>query len=259
MPHNNTLNFTFTFVMNLRQELPVKVGDLNLPVSNDLIDREVVFRRFNPTSVESMGGQYAKRLLAVAGSLGMVRDTTRIMVQKTPIVAGTFPDIPQWHLDCIPGLPARLAQTIRDKIDGLICVILDTETHPNDRGTLFLEGDLHLDMNEEADSDYVPGSHLSLDSGRINWIHPQVEKQLGKNLNASHLIPNTIYRYSSDQFHKAPVMVGNSGKRLVIRLNTPPDNFLGEVPVNNQIITPEPSYVFRVNEGHMEWTRENHM
>ncbi len=243
--------------MNLKQELPKIVADLDLPVTEERIMSEFVFRRFHPSSVESLGKQYAKRILAVAESLSMVRDSTRMMVQKTPIVSGAYPDIPQWHVDCIPGLPAKLAETVRQRIDGLICVILDTEAHPHDRGTLFLEGDLDLDMSEEADSDYVPGSHMSVDTGRINWIHPQVQRQMGEKLRVSHLTPNTIYRYSSDQFHQAPIMVGNAGHRIVIRLNTPPDNFQGTVPVSDQIIAPEPRYVFRVNEEHTQWTREN--
>ncbi len=243
--------------MKIPQQFPEKVGILH-PVKAHKIASEPVFRRGDLNFVEGMGGPFAKKMLQIAEIFGMVRSTTRMLVQKTPVVSGAYPDIPQWHVDCMPGVPTKLADVVRQKIDGLICVLLDKEANPDEQGTLFLKGELDLDMDPESDSDYKPDSHLSRNSGNINWIHPQVEAQLGRTVEASHLEPNTIYRYSSDQFHIAPVMNGSSGQRIVIRLNTPPEDYPHVVPVTNQLIRFEPSYFFQANEDHTTWQRKYH-
>ena len=244
--------------MKIPQRLPEEIAPIDTRTNEQDIASEAVFRRGDPDFVARMGGAFAKRILEVAKSLDMVRDNTRIMVQKTPMVRGAYPDVPQWHVDCMPGIQTKLAEAVRQRIDGLICVLLDRNLHTNGGGTLFLNGELDMKMDAEDDSDYVPGGYLSLDAGDVNWIHPQVEAQLYRTVHPSAILPNVIYRYRSDQLHRAPVMTGNSGHRIVVRLNTPPDDFEYEIPVQNTIITPEPNYIFRVNEERTRWTRESH-
>lgn len=224
--------------MKIPQKIPEQIAPIGIPTNEKDIRSEAVFGSCDPGFFAQMGGAFAKRILQVAESLKMVRSDTRIMVQKTPMVRGAYPDVPQWHVDCMPGIPTKLAEAVRQRIDGLICVLLDRNLTHNGGGTLFLEGELDLDMNAEDDSNYVPGGYLGLEAGDINWIHPQVEAQMNRTVHLSAIQPNFIYRYQSDQFHRAPVMAGNSGHRIVVRLNTPPEDFGYEIPVQNTIMNP---------------------
>ncbi|NOS67815.1 MAG: hypothetical protein HOO67_05650 [Candidatus Peribacteraceae bacterium] len=241
--------------MRFEQKIPHTIADLHVPVTEKLVGSEPVFRRGTPDFVAKMGGDYARRLLQVAESLSMVTDSTRIMAQKTPFVHGAYPDIPQWHVDCVPGVPSKLLDAIQARIDGLICVVFERAQHRHDLGTLFLQGSVDLDMTNDSDSDYKPASHLSMDGGPVNWIHPQVDKQLGGSVQALSIIANKIYRYTSADFHKAPAMMSDHGFRLVLRLNTPSKDFPFPVPMNNEIISPEPRYVFKVNDTYQKWRR----
>jgi hypothetical protein len=253
----------------------VRISHLPWVTESDL-SQEVTIRRATPAFAHQWGGPVTRAFLEHAKRAGFIHPNSIVMAQVSPFVMGAGSTPPYWHFDYTQGhgptedddtfWPAAYDHT------GLIMCAFDTAQHPDDQGTLFLEGHSTEDalagigsvvlnlFGRDSDREYIPKQNTtrSIESGRLYWYHWPVEGQLAAcpDLTVRPLRPNSIYFYAASHVHCVPIMRSDWGRRVVVRVNTPV-NPTFYPPIENLLfsVEPEPVYVFRM-VGPDRWVRQ---
>ena len=239
-------------IHRLKQQLPEVIGQLPEPTQNDIIS-EKSFRRASPEFAYKNGGELVRLFLDILDSQGLVNDRSRLMCQCSPTVKGTYPSPPNWHVDRMPGTKFNLIEHITQPITGAIVSICSKEFIET---TEFIsEGEIVLDEPSDSDLVHQPNQYFDDDQGLMNWTTSQIEAQLDKGtIKKANIEANTIYDYDSTYFHKCPEFVHDGGYRIILRVNTAPEDFAYDIATRNEIIK-EREYFFRLSEDRMSWKK----
>jgi hypothetical protein len=227
-----------------------------LGVTEDLVLATPHIRRATPEFAHEYGGPLVKSFLEAADEAGQIQEDSLFMCQPTDFVEGGYPKAPRRHFDFPQGVETVTNEDFQEALfgcSGLIACMFEVELHPDDTGTVFVQGgDIELDMDlRDRNLEYVPKQSIAkdADSGPMYWWHSQVEEQLqdGNGLHEVSIHPNTINAYGSNNMHIAPQMHSGSGRRLIMRLNTPTGTSIRPI-ADNQLMDPNdpsyPNYVF---------------
>ena len=238
--------------LQISQTLPSPVETIKRPTEEE-IRKEKNFRRADPDFAYAHGGPILKDFLNKTDALGLVNEQTRIMCQISPIVQGTYPSPPNWHVDRMPGTIFNLHEHISHPIQGAILCVCSEE---NTETTEFISyGRIHLVEPGNTDAVHIAGQYMKDSEGLMNWPTFQIEEQIkAGELKMGRIDRNTIYRYDSTYFHKAPMFQKNGGYRIILRLNTPPVDFPYAVVTQNEVL-PEQPYYFRVSKDGTKWEK----
>ncbi len=232
------------------QRFPELVATLPEP-SQDDIRSERNFRRATAEFVLQHGGDLAKLFLQHVTELGMVSDSSRFMCQVSPIVRGSYPSPPNWHVDRMPGTVFNLVEHLATPVQGVIACLCSSGRI---EATEFLcEGEVHLD-EPACGAVHKAGQYLHEDQGVMNWTTSQIGRQLESgSIRKRAVIPNRLYAYDSTFFHKPPRFTHDGGYRMFLRVNTPPTNFPHEIMTDNRILRDDGFY-FRCDDD-SRWQR----
>ncbi len=233
------------------------------------VELEPTIRRARPEFAYEHGGPILKRFLDMAKAGGYVHHNSLVMSQPCDFKVGALSTPQYWHFDFTPGVISDTNEEFERSIygnTGLILCAFDTREHPDDIGTVFLQGDdITLDLEKrDKKHEYIPGQNLNKDinEGEVYWWDTSVRAQMetNKNLTPLPLQPNAVYEYGSQNIHRVPVMRSNQGQRVLIRINTPINP--NELPntantVLHQTDPDYPRYVF-YETGPDTWKRKRY-
>jgi hypothetical protein len=227
-----------------------------LEVTEDLVLATPHIRRATPEFAHEYGGPLVTAFLEAADEAGQIQEDTLFMCQPTDFYEGGYPKAPRWHFDFPQGIETITDEDFRTGISGctgLIACMFEVELHSDDTGTVFVQGgDLTLDLSlRDRNREYIPKQSIAkdADAGPTYWWHTQVEDQLqnGSVLYKQRLQPNVVHTYGSNNMHMAPEMRSSTGRRLLMRINTP-TGVSGKPAADNFILDPNdqsyPNYVF---------------
>jgi hypothetical protein len=236
-------------VLHIEQDPLMAIAEI--PVSEDEVRQEPTIRRATPEFAYEVGGPVLKRFLDEAASAGHINDNSLVMSQPSDFKSGALSTPQYWHFDFTPGLAPESDESFRSAVYGnvgLIACAFSTEEHPDDIGTVFLQGgEVVLNLNDRDSSrEYVPRQNLNPDinDGAVYWWDPIVRQQIttDNNLSVMPLVPNVVYEYGSHHIHRVPVMRSDHGQRVLMRINTPTDPEIKPQPENTCIAQNDPSY-----------------
>jgi hypothetical protein len=247
----------------LDQDPLQQVGDLPWIREADVLNEPTVRSASVATAYEH-GGPITREFLDIAEAAGLIAANSIVMSQRTPFVSGAYSTPPHWHGDFTQGRGPRrqpFADAIRDNT-GVIAVLFETSKHPDDKGTIFIQGGpVTLDLARQDGREYKGReAFLGAETGELEWQHEQIEAQLAAPdtpLRTFPLQPNTLYTFGSHNIHRVPQMLSDGGARLVMRVNTPVDPS-ARPAIKDNVFPPgaEPQYVVRmIDDTH--WVRES--
>lgn len=236
-------------MLHIEQDPLILVGQL--PVTEVEVQQEPTIRRATPEFAHEMGGPVLRKFLDIAYDLGHVHDNSLVMSQPSDFKRGALSTPQYWHFDFTPGIAPTTDESFEPAVydnTGLIACAFDTAEHPDDIGTIFLQGGkvvLDLAMRDPS-QEYVPRQNLNphINSGRVYWWDPVVREQIeaDNGLRIEPLQPNGVYEYGSHHIHRVPVMQSNHGQRVLMRINTPTDPDVKPPTENTLIRQDDPSY-----------------
>ena len=239
-------------IHRIKQKLPKIIGHLPEVTQNDILE-EKSFRRASADFAYKSGGSLVKLFLNIVDGLGLVNEQSRLMCQCSPIVKGAYPSPPNWHIDRMPGTQFNLIEHITQPVTGAIVCICSKDIIET---TEFIsDGEVILNEPDATDRVHLPGQYLKDDKGMMNWTTGQIDQLLAKgSIQKKSIQANAIYDYDSTCFHKCPEFVHDGGYRIILRVNTPPENFEHDIATRNEIIK-EKEYYFRVSEDRNSWQK----
>ena len=239
-------------IHRIKQKLPKIIGHLPEVTQNDILE-EKSFRRASADFAYKSGGSLVKLFIDIVDGLGLVNEQSRLMCQCSPIVNGAYPSPPNWHIDRMPGTHFNLIEHIAQPVTGAIVCICSKDIIET---TEFISvGEIVLDEPSTTDLVHQPNQYLEDDQGPMNWTTSQIEAQLNKGtIQKKSIQANAIYDYDSTYFHKCPEFVHEGGYRIILRVNTPPNDFAHEIATRNEIIK-EKEYYFRLSEDRNSWRK----
>ncbi|MDB5259106.1 MAG: hypothetical protein JWO73_314 [Candidatus Taylorbacteria bacterium] len=221
----------------IRQRFPKKAASVSIPTQEDIL-KEPLFRRATAGFVRQHGGRFAQEFLAHAEKLGLVSEKSRFMCQRSRFVEGAYPSSPDWHFDVIPGLPSSIEEHVTNPIvSAILCACSPDRVSTTE---FISEGTVIIDDGSNERQHYKGGEYLHGTGGKVNFFHRQIEDAISRGeISAQSLEPNHIYVYDSSSLHRASKFTVSGGYRLIIRITNAPDGFMQEIPINDQILTPE--------------------
>jgi hypothetical protein len=232
-------------------------------ITEDVLATEPSLRRASLEFAYKYGGEIVRAAIDIADNSGELADNSVVMVQKSVFVPGFYPIQPEWHFDYTPGrTPTSDNATFEPAIydsTGLVMCAFDINDHPNDTGTVFLQGgSVELDLETRRPGVGGRSKVNQQVSGQNNWYDAAVRSQIkedGSTLLATSTRPNTLYSYTSRNLHFPSLMRSVGGTRAIVRINTPVDKTVG-IKIKNTFYQPsdEPRSLFHEGEpGH--WVR----
>jgi hypothetical protein len=236
-------------MLHIEQDPLALLGQI--PVTEADVRQEPTIRRADPEFAHQMGGPVLRKFLETAYDLGYVHENSLVMSQPSDFKRGALSTPQYWHFDFTPGRAPTTDESFKEEVHGntgLIMCAFDTDEHPNDIGTIFIQGgEVAIDLAQRDPSqEYVPRQNLNPDinDGRVYWWDPIVRKQLeaDNQLVTMPLEPNGVYTYGSRHIHRVPVMQSDHGQRVLMRINTPTDPAVKPTAENTFIPQDDPAY-----------------
>lgn len=233
------------------QTPPVGASLLEAPTQAEIC-QEPIFRRATWPFVREQGGNIVKQWLRSVEALGLITDRSRFMCQRSPFVAGAFPSPPNWHLDYMPGTPNEFARHVDTPTRGAMTCVCCAERIATT--TFLTDGRLELTPPNQDAISIRGGEYLEVTSGHVNWCTPIIAQLiLAGRLQSLSIEANRVYLYDSRNFHRAPRFAQSGGFRLVLKVNTPPDDFPFDIPKRDELLK-VPDFYF-VLDGNT-WRKE---
>ncbi len=105
-------------------------------------------------------------------------------------------------------------------------------------------------------------TYLQTESGSLPWYDEEIRTQIRSNhVSVATLEPNAAYVYDSRNFHRPPRFAPldevrrDIQYRLIVRVNTPPENFHQDVPTVHTPVEQQNSYYVPFDEEETRWKR----
>lgn len=225
----------------IEQKAPTSFAEIDEPTQTEIL-KEPLYRRATADFVEVCGGPIALRFLEIVRKFGMVTEKSRFISQRSVFVNGAYPSSPSWHFDVVAGVISPLHEHLSHSIRTVIACICSSDFVSTTE--FIVKGIIKLEDIEITTQEYKGGEYLTEAGGDINGFHWGIEDLRNKgDILISSINPNTLYFYDSTYLHKAPQFLKSGGCRLILRVTTPPESFVHEIPTSN-IVIPDSGFYF---------------